>query len=325
MDNRLTVLVPCRNEEVTIERKIKDLLKSTKDIYKVIIVDDYSSDQTAKIVKNLVKKYQKLTYLKNSFGKGKASAIRAGIKQARTDLIAITDADVWIEAGSLKKMIKQFNKPEVGMVGADLKSIKKNLKTGRMNMAMKLSDELFHRIRLFLSRVDSLPLLHMQLVVIRKSIGVYPRIGIRADDVDTAIRMRLRGYKTILAPNAWFLQTVSDKDDFTKRLRRDGGTIATLWQYRYLLFNLRYGKYGLICFPVCFGLYFIQPFLVILFLLLPWLFLSNLLKAVYFIIILNVESLQKLVFYDVTLILAIVKTLFSKGTVVDSWSTVRKS
>jgi cellulose synthase/poly-beta-1,6-N-acetylglucosamine synthase-like glycosyltransferase len=324
MDNRLTVLIPCYNEEVTIEKKVKDLFRPTNNIHEVVIIDDHSLDQTAKIIGKLKKKYKKLTYLSNLSKKGKASAVRLGIQYAKTDLVAITDADVLIEKSTLENIVKKFERPDVGMVGADLKPIAVNPITGKIKDVITLSDKFIHGIRLLLSRIDSLPLLHCQLVVIRKSIGIQPKVGIRADDVDMAIRMRLRGYKTILAPDAWFLQTVSDKDDFTKRLRRDEGTIATLWQYRKLFLNYHYGKYGLICFPFCFSLYFILPFFLIMVLFLPFWYLPTTLQVIYILLIFCISQIRKLMFYDTTLLIALVKIIFLKRTVFDSWSTLRR-
>ena len=313
MQKKLTLIIPCFNEEAVLAKKIKDCLKSGGEFDKIIIVDDHSSDRTAQIALAEAKKNPKIIFLPNRSKKGKTSAVRLGITKAKTDLVGITDADVLIEKGALTKIAAVFDDPRIGLVGAEMKIIG----------SASFQDKIFRVFRATLSSIDSLPFFHGQLMVIRKSLKVYPRAKIQADDIDLAVRVRLKNFRAVFAPGSFFLQDASDKNNFAKRLRRDEGTIKALWYYKSLLFNRHYGRFGLICFPACFFLYCLQPvlftFLVIyLFFNLSWLF-----RFIYILILLAVPFFKNLVYFNLIVVLAMIRVFTSKSTTSDSWKTQR--
>lgn len=90
---KVSIIIPVYNEENHIEKIIPQVQKAPVDIEKeIIIVDDGSTDKTAKILK----KYQKFKNIKIIFqtkNKGKGSAIRRGLKETRGEIILIQDAD----------------------------------------------------------------------------------------------------------------------------------------------------------------------------------------------------------------------------------------
>lgn len=78
---------------------------------RVIVIDDGSTDNTV----NVVKKYPvKLVRKKHS---GYPSTMNVGIKMARGEIILNIDSDAYIEEDWLGKTIKEFEDPEVGIVG----------------------------------------------------------------------------------------------------------------------------------------------------------------------------------------------------------------
>ena len=56
MSKKLSLIIPCYNEEEVIELSINTMIESLKDIketYELIFVDDGSKDRTLEILKNL--------------------------------------------------------------------------------------------------------------------------------------------------------------------------------------------------------------------------------------------------------------------------------
>ena len=109
----LTVLVPAYNEEGTIADTIKSLLNSDypKDKLEILIINDGSTDNTAKIVREF--KGVKLFDKENT---GKANSINQAIKMAKGDLIAIVDADSFPEEQTLLKLANLLIDKKVGGV-----------------------------------------------------------------------------------------------------------------------------------------------------------------------------------------------------------------
>tara|TARA_B100001059_G_C17816297_1_gene575480 strand:+ start:1860 stop:2582 length:723 start_codon:yes stop_codon:yes gene_type:complete len=97
--NKLSIVVPVYNEEKTISKVLK-LICSVELINnlnkEIIIIDDFSSDQSIQVINAFINEYDKFDiklYLQNkNYGKG--AAIRRGIKEASGDYIIIQDADL---------------------------------------------------------------------------------------------------------------------------------------------------------------------------------------------------------------------------------------
>lgn len=321
---KITLLIPCYNEEVILKRKIKNCLElSYPQIKEIVVIDDFSTDKTAWIARALAQKNQKITFLSNRFKKGKAGAVLTGIKHAITDWICISDADVLLEKESLEKMASFFKDPKIGMVGGALKPVFFNPETKRYIDCRGLWDKVFDQIKTIISKIDSLPLQHGQFIIIRKSLGVFPQAGVQADDIDLAIRMRLKGFRSVLVPESFFWQEITDKNDFGKRSRRDQGTIKIFWRYKNLLFNPRFGKFGLICYPACFFLFFLQPFLFFLLAFLIFLALPLPLMLVYLLAIFSITFLRNFFYFNLIIILSMIKVFFLKEKISDSWDAQR--
>ena len=101
---KVSIIVPCYNEESTIKEIIRKI-NFQKDIEKeIIVIDDCSTDQTRTILKNDINdQIQKLILNPKNFGKG--YSIRQGIKESTGDLILIQDADLEYDPSDFKKLI----------------------------------------------------------------------------------------------------------------------------------------------------------------------------------------------------------------------------
>ena len=99
MSKVLSIVIPAYNEGRTIHR-ILDRVKAVKlvnDIGKeVIIVNDFSTDNTEEAVLNYQKENPELpiSYYKHDKNKGKGAALHTGIDKATGDFIRIQDADL---------------------------------------------------------------------------------------------------------------------------------------------------------------------------------------------------------------------------------------
>jgi cellulose synthase/poly-beta-1,6-N-acetylglucosamine synthase-like glycosyltransferase len=104
----VSIVVPCYNEGETIGRTIESLLNLDypKDMIEIIVVDDKSSDKSVKIAKAYEKKYKNVKVIVNSRNSGGAAEpTNIGIKAARFEYIAVTDADSFPARDALRKMI----------------------------------------------------------------------------------------------------------------------------------------------------------------------------------------------------------------------------
>ena len=102
-ETKISVIIPARNEEDNIGNLLQALQAQTyaRDSFDVIVIDDHSTDKTAKIVKQFPN--VKLLQLNgNTINSYKKKAIETGVAAATGELIVTTDADCipparWLE------------------------------------------------------------------------------------------------------------------------------------------------------------------------------------------------------------------------------------
>lgn len=96
----LSVVVPCFNEEETVERfyaeliKNDDFLKENNLELELLYVDDGSTDKTSEKIKKLKETDPRIRMISFSRNFGKESAMYAGLENSRGDYVVIMDVDL---------------------------------------------------------------------------------------------------------------------------------------------------------------------------------------------------------------------------------------
>lgn len=106
---KLSIIVPCYNEEETVEifyQETQKVIKQLQCDYEFIFVNDGSKDETLQKLRFLSQKDANVRYLSFSRNFGKESALFAGLKAATGDLITVMDADLQDPPELLPEMVK---------------------------------------------------------------------------------------------------------------------------------------------------------------------------------------------------------------------------
>ncbi|MGQ9641308.1 MAG: glycosyltransferase [Candidatus Bathycorpusculaceae bacterium] len=117
----VSVLITARNEEKVIERILQRMTELTypKDKLQVIVVDDASTDKTGQIAEEYSKACKLIRVVhrnQQEGGRGKASALNAGFKHAKHEIIICFDADYYPQRDILEKLTREFVNPRIGAV-----------------------------------------------------------------------------------------------------------------------------------------------------------------------------------------------------------------
>lgn len=92
-NERVAVIIATRNEAHRISRLLDKLITQNYTAYSVHVVDDYSTDDTGKIVRQYSDKYDFIFYHHNTLAQGKKHALRYAIEAVNSPLLLFTDAD----------------------------------------------------------------------------------------------------------------------------------------------------------------------------------------------------------------------------------------
>jgi glycosyltransferase involved in cell wall biosynthesis len=101
------VVIPCYNEEQTLEQCISRVLAIQDDSLhlEIIIVDDCSIDGSANVARRLAAEHPQIVYYRHTHNRGKGAALRTGFSKATGDFVAVQDADLEYDPQDLKKLL----------------------------------------------------------------------------------------------------------------------------------------------------------------------------------------------------------------------------
>ena len=86
--NRVSIIIPCYNEEESIGGVLQDIKDLGKD-YEIIVVDDGSTDNTQDILVGV----KGVEVIRHPYNKGYGAALKTGIRKAKSNIILTMDSD----------------------------------------------------------------------------------------------------------------------------------------------------------------------------------------------------------------------------------------
>ena len=109
---KLSVIIPCFNEEETLDYSYKKIavdLQKVKNL-EIVFIDDGSEDRTWEIISSLKAKDARIKAIKFSRNFGHQFAVTAGLEHCSGDCIAIIDADLQDPPRIILKMVAFWQK-----------------------------------------------------------------------------------------------------------------------------------------------------------------------------------------------------------------------
>lgn len=116
----VSIVIPCKNEEKTITKTILKCFEADypQEKLEVIIVNDGSTDGTAKILHDLKESFSALAVVQWRRNRGKRHAMAEGFKRARGEVVVQLDSDSYVEPRTFRNLIVPFRHDEIGAVCA---------------------------------------------------------------------------------------------------------------------------------------------------------------------------------------------------------------
>lgn len=110
-NNFISVIIAFKNEAQNLQILINALRNQNypTDKFEVILVDDYSDDDSFQLAKKLISDEPNFKVIKNRYNAGKKNALQTGIEEARFDILLFTDADCIPKPDWIKSFSTEFD------------------------------------------------------------------------------------------------------------------------------------------------------------------------------------------------------------------------
>jgi cellulose synthase/poly-beta-1,6-N-acetylglucosamine synthase-like glycosyltransferase len=271
---RIAVLVPAHNEEMTLGKTLRSVIKAgilSEDIY---VIDDCSSDQTPKVAALYA-----VHLMQNKVNLGKSAAIKRLLFSLRLteryDLIALLDADTVVDPHYFHQILIQVQiRPDVVLFVGQVKSLRYNWLTSARAFDYTYMHDIYKSAQ---SRYSMITVGPGCASVYRSSALEKIRISndTLAEDMDWTVQIHRQNLgKTLYVPKAIvYTQDPKTIQDYIRQVRRwYTGTWQVILKHSIPWRRTRIDlEVGLLCFEgLVYGL-----LLTLLPLLLPFLFIFH--------------------------------------------------
>lgn len=114
----ITIIIPAHNEEKVIGQKLETLIQSNFPLERIelLIGADNCQDNTCAIVESYRDKFPNMKLSEFSERQGKINIVNKLVKEAKHDIIVMTDANVLFDTNTLSELVKHFKNPKIGLV-----------------------------------------------------------------------------------------------------------------------------------------------------------------------------------------------------------------
>ncbi|MFC1710784.1 glycosyltransferase [Nanoarchaeota archaeon] len=236
----VSIISPAYNEEKTIAGTLEALirLEYPKGKKEIIVVNDGSTDNTVKIVRELMKKYKGIILLdkKNS---GKADSLNKAVKIAKGELIVVVDADSYPAKDCLLKTIGYFEQDK--KIAAVTTRVLVRNKKNFIERYQAFDYIVIAWSRKILDFINSVYVTNGPFSIYRKSLvkkvgGFDPKN--LTEDIEITWHLLSKGYKTKMSYSAEVSTIVPDtlSQWVKQRVRWNLGGLQTIYKYKsYLL------------------------------------------------------------------------------------------
>ncbi len=241
----VSFVVPAYNEGATIADTLEHIFSIEYPLEEVIVVNDASTDNTLEVLEKLKAKYSKLKVITSKKNSGSAAASQnTGLKAAKSELVAVVDADSYPSQDSVAKMVGFFNDEKVGAVTCPV--VARN--TDKFIEKLQVIEyKTIAFSRKLLDYVDAIYVTPGPLALYRRKalleIGGFDEQNM-TQDIEATWNLTAHGWERRMSLSTSVSSTVPSKFKawYRQRRRWNVGGLQCIYKYKSYLFNSRKGS-----------------------------------------------------------------------------------
>lgn len=200
----VTVIVPMHNEEKTIQFKLENLCNVIypREKLQVILANDASTDQTMEKIRDFISRHPEfsIVIVDCSERRGKAKTLNFALKNARNDVVIMSDADSFWAPDILVKALPYLADPSVGGIVGRPKSLNEE-QTSVTKFEKAYLDLVSEVLRYGESKIHSTIFFHGAFAAYKKEF--LKEFNVHVDDSGTALDIVQQGGRTLFVPDSF--------------------------------------------------------------------------------------------------------------------------
>jgi cellulose synthase/poly-beta-1,6-N-acetylglucosamine synthase-like glycosyltransferase/peptidoglycan/xylan/chitin deacetylase (PgdA/CDA1 family) len=233
----VAIIIPAYNEEKVIERTVRAALMSHYPKFRVIVIDDGSSDKTYEIATNAFQHEiatGKVVVLTKQ-NSGKAEALNYALRFVTEEIFIGIDADTVIAREAVSRLVPHFLDSRIGAVAGNAKvGNRVNLWTRWQALEYITSQNFERRALNALGAVSVVPgaIGAWRTSAVRDSGGYH--LDTVAEDGDLTMALLEKGYRVVYEDRAiaWTEAPVTANGLMRQRFRWSFGIMQAVWKHR---------------------------------------------------------------------------------------------
>lgn len=250
---KLAVIIACYNEEQVIGKTIDALQSGTFKNFRLILVNDGSTDKTAKIIAEYAKNDKRITLLNVPNG-GKSKALEHGMAATKNKWLVFCDADTVFSPNALYEFAYSAT------VDCRLDAIAGKIIVGNDNNLLTRSQLIEYDVAS--KFIKSAQDITNMITVVPGASGLWKHKMLEksggfltdtlAEDADATMRVISNGGRVGYRSNIKAYTEAPEKLDmlFKQRTRWQLGNMQSIFKHKKGLFNHRYGTLGYVGLPL---------------------------------------------------------------------------
>lgn len=241
---RISITLPAYNAEATLRPVLDGLvqLDYPRDRRQIVVVSDGSTDGTDALVREYAAQGVELVRVEGRLGK--TDVENRAMPSLTGDIIVNTDASVTLRTDAVKRLVRCFTDPSVGVASARDVSVASVGAQGHASEAAYVGYEMW--VRDLETAVDGIIGSSGCLYAIRAPLHRRQLPGHLSRDFSSALWAKLNGYRAVSVRDAicFVPRAASMQIEYRRKIRTMSRGIQTLFFHAQLLNPLRYGLFA---------------------------------------------------------------------------------
>lgn len=231
----VTLVIPAYNERLVIDDKMQNTfsLNYPKDKLKIIWITDGSDDGSDDyLISNYVGKHKEynIQVYHQPERKGKSAAINRVMNYVNTDIVIFCDANTFLNADSIKNIVRHFENEKTGCVAGEKRVIKTNSTAGE-------GESVYWKYESFIKKLNSDFYTCIgavgELMAFRTSLFEPIPEDTILDDFVISMRVAEKGYKIVYEPSAYAEEqpSANEREEMKRKVRIASGAFQCVFRY----------------------------------------------------------------------------------------------